>query len=124
MLDAPCSGLGVLNRRADSRWQRRPEDLKALLEIQQALLHKAAQLVKEGGYILYSTCSTLKQENQLQVEEFLEKHPDFRLEPMDDRLEFFPLRGEDRSQAQQGMLLLIPGRYNTDGMFYALLRRI
>ncbi|NLU46874.1 MAG: 16S rRNA (cytosine(967)-C(5))-methyltransferase RsmB [Syntrophomonadaceae bacterium] len=124
MLDAPCSGLGVLNRRADSRWQRRPEELKALLEIQQALLHKAAQLVKEGGYILYSTCSTLKQENQLQVEEFLEKHPDFRLEPMDDRLEFFPLRGEDRSQAQQGMLLLIPGRYNTDGMFYALLRRI
>jgi len=124
MLDAPCTGLGVLNRRADARWHRRPEDLPALLEVQQALLHKAAQLVKKGGYILYSTCSTLRQENQQQVKNFLEQHPDFCLEPMHQRLEFFPLEPEDLDQAQQGMLLITPGRYGTDGMFYALLRRI
>jgi len=124
MLDVPCTGLGVLNRRADARWHRHPEDLPALLNVQQALLQKAAQLVKKGGYILYSTCSTLNQENQLQVAKFLESHQDFRLEPFHNRLDFIPLNSEDRCKAQQGMLFLTPGRYGTDGMFYALLRRI
>lgn len=124
LLDAPCTGLGVLNRRADARWHKSLQDLSALLNIQQSLLDKAAQLVKKGGCILYSTCSTLQQENQLQVTAFLKRHPDFRLESVSRQLEFFPLDPEDLAQAKQGMLLLIPGRYGTDGMFYALLRRM
>lgn len=124
LLDAPCSGLGVLNRRSDARWHKHPEDLPALLDIQRALLDQAAYMVKRGGLILYSTCSTLKQENQLQVKAFLERHQDFRLEPIIDRLHFLPLNAEDQKKAAQGMLLLTPGSYGTDGMFYALLRRI
>lgn len=124
LLDAPCSGLGVLNRRSDARWHKDPGDLPALLETQQALLDQASHLVKKGGLILYSTCSTLKQENQLQIKAFLERHRDFRLEPIMDRLNFMPLDTGDREKAGEGMLLLTPGSYGTDGMFYALLRRI
>ncbi len=123
LLDAPCTGLGVLNRRSDARWHKHPEDLPALLDIQKALLDQAAHLVKKDGLILYSTCSTLSQENQEQVEAFLQRHHDFQLESISDQLHCFPLNTEDREKAKLGMLLLIPGRYGTDGMFYALLRR-
>ncbi|MFY9119700.1 MAG: 16S rRNA (cytosine(967)-C(5))-methyltransferase RsmB [Syntrophomonadaceae bacterium] len=124
LLDAPCTGLGVLNRRSDARWQKRPEDLPTLLALQKALLDQAARMVKRGGVILYSTCSILRQENQEQVEAFLQRHQDFQLESISDQLHDFPLRTEDREKAKQGMLLLIPGSYGTDGMFYALLRRV
>lgn len=124
LLDVPCSGLGVLNRRSDARWHKHQEDLPALLDIQRALLDQAARMVKKDGLILYSTCSTLKQENQWQIGAFLERHRDFRLQPLIDRLHFLPLRDEERKTAAEGMLLLTPGLYGTDGMFYALLRRL
>lgn len=123
LLDAPCSGLGVLNRRADSRWHKKPEDVAALQKTQRGLLDQAARLVKKGGRILYSTCSVLGSENQDQVVEFLHRHPQFVLEPLTERLRFFPLDPADTRQAEQGMLLISPGKYGTDGMFYAVLRR-
>ncbi|MGI6412170.1 MAG: 16S rRNA (cytosine(967)-C(5))-methyltransferase RsmB [Syntrophomonadaceae bacterium] len=122
LLDAPCTGLGVLNRRADARWRRNREDIYQLQKIQTELLNKAANLVKKGGLVLYATCTITEEENQQVVCNFL-KNNDFALEGFAHNIEFFPLDDQDRNDAVNGMLTILPGKYNTDGMFYALMRR-
>lgn len=122
VLDAPCSGLGVLNRRADLRWRKEPEDIRDLSRLQAGLLEKAAQLVKPGGGLLYATCTIQADENEGVIQHFINKS-DFRLEPFADRIKFFPLDESDRKKAASGMLTIMPGKYGTDGMFYALMRR-
>ncbi|MGI5879739.1 MAG: 16S rRNA (cytosine(967)-C(5))-methyltransferase RsmB [Syntrophomonadaceae bacterium] len=124
LLDAPCSGLGVLNRRSDSRWHKKPEDIKELSTIQAAMLSKAADIVTAGGHLLYSTCTIMEEENTHVIKSFLEQNEDFVLDDFSSQISFFPLDEIDTAQAQQGMLTIIPGKYDTDGMFYALLRRI
>ncbi len=123
LLDAPCSGLGVLNRRADLRFNKTLDDLQELVNLQNKLLIKASQIVKKGGYILYATCTINKRENEDVVQNFLLNNNEFELMPLDARLSFFPFTDEDYNKAQSGLLTIIPGRYGTDGMFYALLRR-
>ncbi len=123
LLDAPCSGLGVLNRRADSRWRKEPEDVSELCEIQGKMLRKAANMLALGGLLLYATCTIHPDENEHQVMELI-KDPTLRLEGFEERLGFWGLDAKDRVQASKGMLTIIPGKYSTDGMFYALVRRI
>lgn len=122
-LDAPCSGLGVLNRRADSRWRKNPEEIIALCKLQSALLAKSAALVKPGGVLVYSTCTINRQENEVIVNDFLSANHDFEAESLADLVAFFPLDEGDLIDARQGFLTLLPGKYDTDGMFYARLRR-
>lgn len=81
LLDAPCSGLGVLAKRADLRWLRKPEDIAQLRELQLRLLENAAQLVKPGGRLVYSTCTMEPEENEMVVKDFLQRHTEFRLVP-------------------------------------------
>lgn len=123
LLDAPCSGLGVLSRRADLRWHKNPEEIKELVNLQNLLLAKASQLVDKNGRLVYTTCTINTAENQQVVNEFLKKNPEFCLENMKENLSFFPLDQDDRNQAETGMLTLLPGKYLTDGMFYASMRR-
>ncbi len=80
LLDAPCSGLGVLNRRADLRWKVRKSALVEIEATQKKLLESAAKYLKSGGTMVYSTCTLNKKENELQIEHFLETHPNFELE--------------------------------------------
>ncbi|KAH9804242.1 SAM MT RSMB NOP domain-containing protein [Citrus sinensis] len=75
LLDAPCSGLGVLSKRADLRWNRRLEDMEELKILQDELLDAASLLVKPGGVLVYSTCSIDPEENEERVEAFLLRHP-------------------------------------------------
>eukprot|EP00257_Ricinus_communis_P018331 XP_015577031.1 uncharacterized protein LOC8286857 isoform X2 [Ricinus communis] len=75
LLDAPCSGLGVLSKRADLRWNRRVEDLEELKNLQDELLDAASTLVKPGGFLVYSTCSIDPEENEERVDAFLLRHP-------------------------------------------------
>ncbi len=95
LVDAPCSGLGTLRRDPDIRWGRRPEDLPRLAAAQLALVHRAAVLVKPGGELIYSTCSSEPDENEAVVTAFLAEAPEFRLVyehrtlPPDDGLEAF-----------------------------------
>ena len=124
LLDVPCSGLGVLNRRSDSRWNKKTDDIFELRQIQFAMLSKAATIVNVGGYLLYSTCTIINEENTHVIETFLEQNEEYTLEGFRSQISFFPLDEIDTAQAQQGMLTIIPGKYDTDGMFYALLRRI
>lgn len=72
LVDAPCTGLGVLAKRADLRWRRTERDLQGLVALQDALLFAGARLVKPGGVLVYSTCSTEPEENELRVLRFLE----------------------------------------------------
>jgi 16S rRNA (cytosine967-C5)-methyltransferase len=80
LVDAPCSGTGVLRRRVDSRYRRRPEHICDLVETQRAILDQAARLVRPGGRLVYSTCTLEPEENELQIGWFLEKHPNFWVE--------------------------------------------
>ncbi|CAN1334148.1 Probable ribosomal RNA small subunit methyltransferase B [Linum perenne] len=83
LLDVPCSGLGVLSKRADLRWNRRLEDLEELKSLQDELLNAASVLVRPGGVLVYSTCSIDPEENEERVEAFLLRHPEFRIDPVD-----------------------------------------
>ena len=77
LLDAPCSGTGVLRRKPDARYRRREADIAALSRTQQALLDHAATLVRPGGRLVYSTCSLETEENEGQIKSFLANHPHF-----------------------------------------------
>ncbi len=83
LLDAPCTGTGVLSKRADLRWRRDEEDLDYCTELQERLLKSAAKKVKKGGRIVYSTCSLEEEENMQQIENFLDKHENFELDTLE-----------------------------------------
>ena len=87
LLDVPCSGLGVIRKKPDIKWTRREEDLKELVEIQSKILECGAEYLKTGGILVYSTCTVLKDENERQIEKFLHKHPEFKLE---EEIKLFP----------------------------------
>jgi len=71
LIDAPCSGLGVIRRNPDSKWKLQPEFLDKIRDVQQDVLQKYSKMVKPGGKLVYATCSVLPSENQEQVEKFL-----------------------------------------------------
>lgn len=81
LIDAPCSGLGVLRRNPDSKWKLQPEFLENIKKVQQEILQQYSKMVKQGGKLVYATCSVLPSENQNQIAEFLasEAGKDFEL---------------------------------------------
>ncbi len=80
LIDSPCSGLGVIRRHPDIRWNRTLKDLDQCSLTQKNLLHQAAALVNEGGFLVYVTCSTSAIENEQVIEAFLKRHPEFTLD--------------------------------------------
>lgn len=110
VLDVPCAGTGVMARRADLRWRRKPEDLAELGAIQQGLLDHAAQAAKPGTEIIYATCSLEPEENWAVVDSFLERHTDFAILPMPEAV---PPDWVDDRQA----LRTFPPRHQVDGVF-------
>jgi 16S rRNA (cytosine967-C5)-methyltransferase len=79
LLDAPCSGLGTIRRDPDVKWRRAEKDLAALAAVQLAMLDQASQVLRPGGRLVYSTCSSEPEENEQVIEQFLTGHPSFRL---------------------------------------------
>ncbi len=77
LLDVPCSGLGVLKRNPDAKWRDTPERLPVLVQLQKEILQSYSRMVKEGGMLIYATCSIMPQENRQQVDNFLAQNPDF-----------------------------------------------
>ncbi|KAJ4811094.1 Ribosomal RNA small subunit methyltransferase B [Rhynchospora pubera] len=116
LLDVPCSGLGVLSKRADLRWNRHLEDLKELTRLQDELLDAAALLVKPGGVLVYSTCSIDPDENEGRVMSFLQRHPEFSVQPI-NRLVPPDFISED------GFYFSNPVKHCMDGAFAARLVR-
>lgn len=79
LIDAPCSGLGTIKRNPDVKWKLQNETIDRYIEIQASLLEKNKSLIDKTGKIIYATCSILPSENELQVQRFLKKHPNFEL---------------------------------------------
>lgn len=121
LVDAPCSGTGVLRRRVDARYRRKPEDLKALVTLQREILEQAARLVRPGGRLVYSTCTLEPEENQEQIRYFIENHSEFRIEPYS---EFLP-RGLETCLAEPNSqwATLLPSSAGGDGFFMCRLKR-
>jgi 16S rRNA (cytosine967-C5)-methyltransferase len=123
LLDAPCSGLGVLGQRADARWRKEAADSVNLSELAYELLLAAADYLKPGGVLLYSTCTVMPAENELNIERFLSERTDFCLSPMNKLAELLPVAA-DKEAALSGMLQLLPQRQGLEGFFYARLKKI
>lgn len=114
LLDAPCSGSGVIRRHPDIKLLRRATDITPLSETQLRLLNALWHLLKPGGLLLYSTCSVFPEENEHVVERFMELREDAQAEKTD--LSF----GLDRSVGKQ----ILPGQHGMDGFFYSQLRKL
>ncbi len=113
LVDAPCSGLGVLRRRAEARWRKSRKDLKVFPPLQKSILKNAARYVKPGGRLVYSTCTLEPEENTMLIKEFLASNPGF------EYAEFkHPLGGEILNELQ-----LLPQRDGIDGFYICAMRR-
>lgn len=116
LLDAPCSGLGVLSKRADLRWNRRLEDMEQLKTLQDELLDSASILVKPAGVLVYSTCSIDPKENEERVSAFLLRHPEFYVDSVH---KYVP----SSFVTEDGFYLSNPVKHSLDGAFAARLLR-
>jgi 16S rRNA (cytosine967-C5)-methyltransferase len=119
LVDAPCSGLGALRRRPESRWRRSAEDLFDLVPLQKGLLFRALDSVRPGGVVGYATCSPVIAETAGVVEAAVDCNPHVVLE---DARPLFPTT--DHDGPVPGTVQLWPHRHGTDAMFFALLRRV
>jgi len=117
LVDAPCSGTGVLRRHPAYRLRLDGPELSRLAALQGRILDRAAPLVRPGGWLAYATCSALRVENDAVVEAFLSAHPEFRLLPLARRM------GPRAADLGGDVLRLSPHQHGTDGFFTALLER-
>jgi 16S rRNA (cytosine967-C5)-methyltransferase len=118
LLDAPCSGLGTLHRRADARWQKTPAQIHELAKLQAQLLANTATWVKPGGVLVYATCTVHPLENAGVIAPFLKTHPDWQIElpPSDSPL--------SELVSADGSIEVWPHRQQMDGFFMVKLRRV
>lgn len=116
LLDAPCSGLGVIRRKPEIKWHKEGQDSHALAKIQTALMEHVSTLLKPGGTLIYSTCTVADVENEKIVNAFLCKHKEFEIDA--SWIQGLPKEVQDRC-ADQGMLKVLPHQFDSDGFFIA-----
>lgn len=121
LVDAPCTGFGVLRRKPDIKWTKTEQDVVEMSRIQQQILDSVAPLLKKGGTLIYSTCTIEARENEQIIHTFLKKHTDFI---RDDRLcERLPKKLSPYSEAERGEVQILPHYFQSDGFFIAALRK-
>ena len=116
LVDVPCSGLGTLHKNPDIRWQKKPEQIAVLTQLQKQILRNTAQWVRKDGVLVYSTCTLNIPENEDIVTEFLAEHPqwhlvDIKSNKLDDHF----------SLTSKGIVKIFPPREEMDGFFMAKL---
>lgn len=118
LLDAPCTGTGVLSKRADLRWKRTEEELENSIKLQEELLDEAANHVTRGGRLVYSTCSIEPEENWEQIQKFLDKYDNYELESLE---EFLP----EEVLVEDGFAYqTLPHKHGCDGHFGVRMKRV
>lgn len=117
--DVPCSGLGVIRRKPDIKWNTKEEDIKELVEIQYKILTNASKYLKKGGTLVYSTCTNNKKENDDVVNRFLEENKEFEISKIDNIPDDFL-----KDVYNDGMLELLPDKNNCDGFFICKLIKL
>ncbi|QKS71484.1 16S rRNA (cytosine(967)-C(5))-methyltransferase RsmB [Paenalkalicoccus suaedae] len=121
LVDAPCSGLGVLQRKPDIKWKKKESDISRLQEIQADILDAVWKTLKPGGRLIYSTCTIDKNENDHQITSFLSKHSDASRDTSLTAVlpkAYHSAIGEDGSMVQ-----LLPGQFGTDGFFITSIKK-
>ena len=117
LVDAPCSGLGVMKRKPDIKYTKNEKDFDSLKPIQLKLLDEAYKLLKPNGLMVYSTCTVDKEENEGTAKLFLENHPDMQLKSFPDVVKNI------KQQEEDGMLQLFPQDLRSDGFFVAVFQK-
>ena len=115
LVDAPCSGIGLLRRKPDIKYNKETADFTSLQEIQLEILGSVCQTLRKGGIITYSTCTIVSEENFQVVQTFLERHPEF---------EQVKLEHECKDILKNGCILITPELYGSDGFFISQFRKI
>ncbi len=121
LVDAPCSGLGVIRRKPDLKYQKNEKDIAVLASIQTTILDSVAPLLKKGGTLVYSTCTMDMEENDDVVERFLESHSGF--ERCTQTLDTLPNIISGQVGNKEGQVQILPHHFGTDGFFIACLRK-
>jgi len=114
LLDVPCSGWGVFQKKAELRWQKN-QDLPKLLKLQENALKLGASFTRPGGFLIYSTCTLNKQENEAQIEKFLARNKNFKLVPAEKYIK--------NEFTENGFLKTLPFVHKMDGAFAAKLQK-
>lgn len=117
LIDAPCSGFGVIRKRTDLRWRRKEEDLSELLKVQRDILDNTSKYLKPGGLLVFSTCTFDSEENRGTIKNFLSKHTEFSIEAADPEL--FP----KELIGWKGAIESFPHQHSCEGSFAIALRK-
>ena len=119
VVDAPCSGLGIIRRRPEIKWNREMKDIEELNKIQEKILDNAKKYVKPGGIIIYSTCTIGNRENLDRIHKFLGKNREFQLIGFEDLI----CSKENMESSKEGYIELFPHIHRTDGFFIAKVQK-
>lgn len=119
LVDAPCSGLGVLKKKPDIKYTKTLEDIYSLMNVQQEILHETSKLLKKDGILVYSTCTVDYDENILTVKKFLDEHPEFEPHPLS-----LPETMESIVEKGSHMIQIFPQDFGGDGFFIAALKKV
>ena len=117
LIDVPCSGLGIIRRKPEIKWNKNKDDLKSLIKIQREIMKNSWQYLKSGGVMVYSTCTLNREENEENIRWFLKSYEDAKLDTV------FIGKGENIEYTEDGMVTILPNK-NMDGFFIAKLKKI
>jgi 16S rRNA (cytosine967-C5)-methyltransferase len=120
LVDAPCSGLGVLRRHPEAKWRKGEQALPRHQSLQCQILESVAPCLRPGGVLVYSTCSTEPEENEDVIERFCRAHAEFKRESI---VPWLPPAAQ-RFATEQGALSTMSNRFSMDGFYAARLRRV
>jgi 16S rRNA (cytosine967-C5)-methyltransferase len=112
LMDVPCSGLGIIRKKPEIKWSKHINKLQGLVETQRKIMENASKYVKKGGVLLYSTCTLNKEENEDNIDWFIESHPGFKIEPV------FYGKYDNINYSDKGYATILPNEY-MDGFFIA-----
>ncbi|MDB5085545.1 MAG: rRNA methyltransferase [Bacilli bacterium] len=121
LLDAPCSGLGVIRRKPDLKWRKTPEDVTELPNLQQRLLHECWRHLRPGGVLVYSTCTIRSSENSRVIESFCQRQEDALL---DDVRDLLPEQVAEQVLVSPFGVTILPDQFGSDGFFIARLSKM
>lgn len=119
LVDAPCSGLGLIRRKPEIKINRNEEDIYTLVKLQKEIINIAKEYVKVGGILIYSTCTIEPEENILLIQGFLKENTNFKLINIENELDY----KEKLDTLKDGYIQLFPNIHNTDGFFIAKMIR-
>ena len=117
LIDVPCSGLGIIRKKPEIKWSKNMKDIKSIIEIQRKIMENASKYVKKGGILVYSTCTLNKEENEVNIEWFVDSHPEFKIEPVSYG------KFDNINYSDKGYVTIFPNEY-MDGFFISKFRKL